>query len=148
MKPRVLLVGTAYAIREHRKKLELLAGHFDLTCVTARECRGFDWVETADAESPGPYRLAALPIAGAASAGTRCWYRGMTAVFRDGRYDLIFVENEPWGVLRWQSWLLKTLFQRKAVFGEFTWENILRGGWKACRCKLGGAGAEPRQTHI
>ena len=45
MKPRVLIVGTAYAIREHRKKLELLAGHFNLMCVTARECRGFDWVE-------------------------------------------------------------------------------------------------------
>lgn len=131
MKPRLLIVGTAYAIREHRKKLELLAGDFDLTCVTAQECSGFGWTETAEAESPGAYRLVALPIAGAATAGTRCWYRGMPAVFRDGRYDLIFVENEPWGVLRWQSWLLKTLFQRKAIFGEFTWENILRGGWKA-----------------
>lgn len=130
MKPRVLIVGTAYAIREHRKKLEFLAVHFDLTCVTARECSGFGWTETAESESPGTYRLIALPSAGAA-VGTRCWYRGMSAVFSDGRYDLVLVENEPWGVLRWQSWLLKTLFQRKAVFGEFTWENILRGGWKA-----------------
>lgn len=131
MKPRVLIVGTAYAIREHRKKLEFLAGHFDLTCATARECPVFGWTETAEAESPESYRLAALPIAGAATAGTRCWYRGLAAIFRDGRYDLILVENEPWGVLRWQSWLLKTMFQRQAVFGEFTWENILRGGWKA-----------------
>ena len=99
--------------------------------VTARECSGFGWTETAETESAGTYRLVALPIAGAAAAGTRCWYRGMPAVFRDGRYDLVLVENEPWGVLRWQSWLLKTLYQRKAIFGEFTWENILRGGWKA-----------------
>ena len=131
MKPRVLIVGTAYAIREHRKKLEFLAEHFDLTCATARECPVFGWTETAETESPESYRLAALPIAGAATAGTRCWYRGLAATFRDGRYDLILVENEPWGVLRWQSWLLKTLFQRQAIFGEFTWENILRGGWKA-----------------
>ena len=131
MKPRVLIVGTAYAIREHRKKLEFLAGEFDLTCATARECSGFGWTETTEKESTGTYRLVAMPIAGAATAGTRCWYRGMAAIFRDGGYDLILVENEPWGVLRWQSWLLKTMFQRKAIFGEFTWENILRSGWKA-----------------
>jgi len=130
MKPRVLIVGTAYAVREHRKKLECLAGQFDLTCVTARECSGFGWTEMANNEPTGSYRLVALPIAGAANAGTRCWYRGMSAIFRNGRYDLIFVENEPWGILRWQSWVLKILFQRNAIFGEFTWENIERRGWR------------------
>jgi glycosyltransferase involved in cell wall biosynthesis len=131
MKPRVLLVGTAYAIREHRKKLEFLAQNFLITCVTAEQCGGFGWVEFAN-EPPAvkEYQLIGLPIGGASVPGTRCWYRGLWKVFRDGRYDIILVENEPWGVLRWQSWILKILFQRRAVFGEFTWENIVRGGWK------------------
>ena len=76
MKPRGLIIGTAYAIPEHRKKLEFLAAHFELTCATARECRGFGWVETVEPGFDGPYRLIGLPIAGAAAAGTRCWYRG------------------------------------------------------------------------
>ncbi len=33
-------------------------------------------------------------------------------------------------MLRWQTWLLKQRFERRALFGEFTWENILRGGTK------------------
>ncbi len=130
MKPSILIIGTAYAIREHRKKLDLLAGHFDLTCVTAQECGGFGWTETTDAAPSKNYRLIGLPVGGVQQGGTRCWYRGLSSVFRKRTYDLILVENEPWGVLRWQSWLLKSVFQRRAKFGEFTWENILRGGWR------------------
>ena len=131
MKPRILIIGTAYAIREHRKKLPYLARDFSVTCVTAERCGGFGWVESAsETPSTEDYGLIGLPIGGASVPGTHCWYRGLPKVFRDGHYDLILVENEPWGVLRWQSWLLKLLFQRSAVFGEFTWENIVRGGWK------------------
>jgi glycosyltransferase involved in cell wall biosynthesis len=131
MSQRLLIVGTAYAIREHRKKLSHLAKKFDLTCVTANECGGFGWIEKVEPESsPRDYELVGLPIVGAASAGTRSWYRGLASVFRKKTYDLILVENEPWGVLRWQSWALKQCFQRHALFGEFTWENILRGGTK------------------
>lgn len=131
MKPRVLIVGTAYAIREHRKKLDYLAQDFLVTCVTAEECGGFGWVEYAS-ELPAPkeYCLIGLPTGGTSAPGTRCWYRGLWKVFRDGHYDIVLVENEPWGVLRWQCWILKIIFQRGAVFGEFTWENIVRGGWK------------------
>lgn len=131
MKRRLLIVGTAYAIREHRKKLSFLAKRFDLTCATARECGGFGWIESVEPQSSsGDYELIGLPVGGAAYAGTRSWYRGLGSVFCKRPYDLIFVENEPWGVLRWQSWLLKQLFQRRALFGEFTWENILRDGLK------------------
>jgi len=131
MKRRVLIVGTAYAIREHRKKLPHLAQDFTVTCVTAERCGGFGWVETTGEHSASEgYRLFGLPIGGASVPGTRCWYRGLAKIFRDDDFDLILVENEPWGLLRWQSWLLKILFQPRAMFGEFTWENIMRGGWK------------------
>ncbi len=130
MKPRVLIVGTAYAIREHRKKLPYLARDFTLTCVTAEQCGGVGWMESAGDDVSKDYRFIGLPIGGASVPGTRCWYRGLSKVFRDGEYDLILVENEPWGVLRWQCWFLKLVFQRSAVFGEFTWENIVRRGWK------------------
>ena len=131
MNQRLLIVGTAYAIREHRKKLTHLAKKFDLTCVTANECGGFGWTEKVEpGSSSRDYELVGLPIRGAASAGTRTWYRGLDYVFRKQPYDLVLVENEPWGVLRWQTWLLRQRFQRRALFGEFTWENILRGGTK------------------
>ncbi|MES2569171.1 MAG: glycosyltransferase [Verrucomicrobiota bacterium] len=131
MKPRLLMVGTAYAIKEHRKKLDYIANDFALTCVTARECGGFGWLEsTAANESGAGYRLIGLALGGASVAGTRCWYRGLAKVFREESYDLILVENEPWGILRWQSWLLKACFQPQARFGEFTWENVERAGWK------------------
>jgi glycosyltransferase involved in cell wall biosynthesis len=131
MNRRLLIVGTAYAVREHRKKLSFLAKSFDLTCATARECGGFGWIESVEPQScSGDYELIGLPIGGAARAGTRSWYLGLASIFCKRPYDLIFVENEPWGVLRWQCWLLKQLFQRRALFGEFTWENILRGGLK------------------
>ena len=130
MKPRLLIVGTAYAIPEHRKKLDFLANHFELTCATAQKSHGFGWTETVGTGAAERFRLVGLPLGGALEAGTRCWYRGLSAVFREGRYDIILVESEPWAVLRWQCWLLKIRFQRRAKFGEFTWENILRGGWK------------------
>jgi glycosyltransferase involved in cell wall biosynthesis len=131
MNQRLLIVGTAYAIREHRKKLSHLAKQFDLTCVTANQCGGFGWTEKVEPDSwSSDYQLVGVPISGAATAGTRTWYRGLASVFRKQSYDLILVENEPWGVLRWQTWVLKQCFQRRALFGEFTWENILRGGIK------------------
>ncbi len=130
MKPRLLIIGTAYAIREHRKKLSFLADDFDLTCATANECGGFGWKEKASEEQPKDYRLIGLQVRGDSAAGTRCSYRGLARIFRERRYDVVVVENEPWGVLRWQCWLLKSVFQPRAKFGEFTWENIHRGGWK------------------
>ncbi len=131
MKPRLLIIGTAYAIQEHRKKLRYLSGEFSVTCVTAQHCSGFGWTESTDQTDAGDdFRLIGLPIGGASTLGTRSWYRGLSAVFRDGQFDLILVESEPWAVLRWQSWLLKILFQHRAAFGTFTWENILRTRWK------------------
>ena len=57
MKPRVLIVGTAYAIREHRKKLPYLARDFTLTCVTAEQCGGVGWMESAGDDVSKDYRF-------------------------------------------------------------------------------------------
>ncbi len=131
MRARLLIVGTAYAIKEHRKKLPYLARDFDLTCVTAKQCGGFGWTESLNGtEASEGYRLVGLPIAGDATMGTRCWYRGLADIYRRGNFDVILVESEPWALLRWQNWIYRSFYQRKAIFGEFTWENIKRGGWK------------------
>ena len=70
MNRRLLIVGTAYAIREHRKKLSHLAKKFDLTCVTANECGGIGWTERVEPEpSSRDYELVRFPIGGAAFRG-------------------------------------------------------------------------------
>jgi glycosyltransferase involved in cell wall biosynthesis len=51
-------------------------------------------------------------------------------VFREKQFDFILVDSEAWGSVKWQSWLLAKLWQRKALFGEFNWENVKRNGVK------------------
>jgi glycosyltransferase involved in cell wall biosynthesis len=58
------------------------------------------------------------------------FYRGLDTVFREKQFDFILVDSEAWGLVKWQAWLLSKLWQRKALFGEFNWENVRRNGLK------------------
>jgi len=134
MKPGLLFISHACAALENRKKLQALAAHFDLLCVTSTiEQRlvlgqpSSDFDNDSDAPRRN-YRLIRLPRHG--QTGTTFRYAGLAAVMRSRRFDVILVENEPWAVVCWQTRCWKALLQRGALFGEFTWENVERPGWK------------------
>lgn len=134
MRPGLLLISHAYAALENRKKLQALAAHFDLVCVTStaeqrivlgRPSSDFD----NDSDEPTRnYQLIRLPRRG--SSDTTFRYAGLAAVMRSRRFEVILVENEPWALICWQTRFWKSLLQRHALFGEFTWENVERPGWK------------------
>ncbi|OYW31633.1 MAG: hypothetical protein B7Z47_00465 [Chthoniobacter sp. 12-60-6] len=134
MKPSLLLIGHTYAALENRKKLHALAAHFDLVCVTSaseqrlvlgRPASDFDNDSDAPARN---YRLIRLPSRGPTLTTFR--YAGLATVMRSRRFDVVLVENEPWAVVCWQARFWKSLLQPHALFGEFTWENVERPGWK------------------
>lgn len=132
--PRLLLIGHPYAALENRKKVQALASHFDLTCVTSTMEDGIILGRPAsdfDNESDAPvraYQLVRLPRTRRGS--TTFLYAGLTALMRRQRFDVVLVENEPWAAVCWQAGLLTRLFQPSSLFGEFTWENVERPGWK------------------
>ncbi len=131
-RPRLLVVSATYVTGENRKKLAALARHFDVTAATCAELTAYglsNRVEPALSSEVG-YQVAGLPAVGDPNSTTRYWLRGLGGVFRRASPDVVLVESEPWAWIRWQSWLLKTLFCRRAVFGEFSWENLERPGWK------------------
>lgn len=134
MKPALLLISHACAALENRKKVQALAAHFDLVCVTStieqrtilgRPSSDFD--NDSD-ESSRHYQLIRLPRRGHSDTTFR--YAGLSAVMRSRRFDVVLVENEPWAFICWQSRFWKALLQRDALFGEFTWENVERPSWK------------------
>lgn len=134
MRPGLLLIGHTYAALENRKKLQALATHFELVCVTStpeqhlvlgRPSSDFD----NDSDAPTRnYQLIRLPRSGKTS--TTFHYSGLSAVMRLRRFDAVLVENEPWARVCWQARFFKALFQTRSLFGEFTWENVERPGWK------------------
>lgn len=134
MKPGLLLISHACAALENRKKLQALASHFDLVCVTStieqhiilgRPSSDFD----NDSDEPARnYQLIRLPRRG--SSDTTFRYVGLADVMRSRRFDVVLVENEPWAVICWQARFWKAALQRDAIFGEFTWENVERPSWK------------------
>ncbi|WP_395737247.1 glycosyltransferase [Prosthecobacter sp.] len=134
MKPGLLLISHTYAALENRKKLQALGAHFDLVCVTStleqrmvlgRPSSDFDSENDAPVRS---YQLIRLPRRG--RTDTTFLYEGLGDIMRARRFDVVLVENEPWAFVRWQAWFWKALLQRQALFGEFTWENVERPGWK------------------
>lgn len=134
MSPRLLLIGHTYAALENRKKIQALASHFDLVCVTSTPEQGLILGRPAadfDNDSDAPtrsYELIRLPRSGKTS--TTFYYSGLAAVMRSRRFDVVLVENEPWALVCWQARVWKSLFQAHALFGVFTWENVERPGWK------------------
>lgn len=132
--PRLLLIGHPYAALENRKKIQALAEHFDLVCVTSTLEDGIILGRPAtdfDNESDAPtrrYELIRLPRT-RRSFTTFC-YAGLAKLMRSRQFDVVLIENEPWSAILWQARLLTGLFQRSAKFGEFTWENVERPSWK------------------
>lgn len=133
-RPALLLIGHTYAALENRKKIQALAQHFDLVCVTStfeerlilgRSATDFD--NDSDAPSRG-YQLVRLRRR--TKVETTFTYVGLEEVMRSRSFDVVLVENEPWALVRWQARLWKELLQPQALFGEFTWENVERPGWK------------------
>jgi len=134
MRPVLLLIGHTYAALENRKKIQALAAHFELVCVTStieqhlvlgRPSSDFDNESDAPARN---YQLIRLPRSGQTS--TTFHYSGLAAVMRSRHFDVVLVENEPWARVCLQARSLKSFFQAQALFGEFTWENVERPGWK------------------
>lgn len=130
-RPSLLLISATYVIGENRKKLEALAEHFDLTCVTCTRARGFGMeIDLQKQSQPVGYRLIGLQALGNSGNTTRYILRGLRKVVRDGRANIILIEAEPWALIRWQAWLWKKVHRPHALFGEFSWENIERFGIK------------------
>jgi L-malate glycosyltransferase len=130
-KPALLLISAASVVGENRKRLDTLARFFELTCVTCRTARsiGFD-VTLVQEMQPAGYRLIGLETFGRTESTTRYLLRGMGASLAGSSFDAILVESEPWAWVRWQAWLYKKLRQPRAIFGEFSWENVERTGVK------------------
>lgn len=130
-KLRLAVLGATYATLEPRKKIGHLATHFDLTCITGPD---YEWYgqknRLADQPEPADYRLIGLPYIGRPQTSTRYLLRGLGRLFAKETFDIILVETEPWAFLRWQAWFWKSIRQKRALFGEFTWENVERSGLK------------------
>jgi glycosyltransferase involved in cell wall biosynthesis len=133
MKKRNLLtIGTTYRISPMRQKLSALAEYFNVTCVTSvlkdetvfgRPIRDFE-----DSFSTEGITLIRLPEWPAGKKFTQFFYVGLSDVFRTNQFEVISVDAEPWALYKWQAWWLQRRFQRAAIFGEFTWENVYRPG--------------------
>lgn len=132
VRPRLLIASMTYVVDENRKKLAALAAEgFELTCATLRSVESFGLTaRVRDDATPAEYRLAALPSFGQVRGGTRFGLRGLGRLLRETRPDIVLVEAEPWSLLRWQLWSLHRWHCPQALFGEFTWENLTRPGWK------------------
>ena len=130
-KPRLAVVGATYASEEPRKKIESLAGYFDLTCITSTTYTGYGLENRlADQPQPTSYRLVGLPAVGRPDSTTRYVLRGLGRALRQARPELVLVESEPWAWLRWQTWWYARRLGANVCFGEFSWENVRRTGWK------------------
>jgi|688.fasta_scaffold104928_2 glycosyltransferase involved in cell wall biosynthesis len=130
-KPSLLLISATYVVEENRKKLAALAEHFDLTCITCARAQGFGLEnKLQDQPQPGNYRLVGLQPRGNPGSSTRYVLRGLRKAIRDSRADIILVESEPWALIRWQAWLWQRIHQPLALFGEYSWENFERTGWR------------------
>jgi glycosyltransferase involved in cell wall biosynthesis len=127
----LLIVSAAYVAPENRKKLRALADHFKVTCATCRSTISSQGIRlTADSERVDEYELRPLFSLGNPGSCTKYLLYGLGAVLRECRPDVVLVEAEPWALIRWQAWFWKRWHCPEALFGEFSWENIRRTGWK------------------
>jgi L-malate glycosyltransferase len=139
-KPRLLVVGPTYAIATNRRKLWALAENFEVTCATSRLSGGTIFGRPAEdfeeKEAPEPIELQRFSAVPSSRQYTRMIYLGLAKLFSANHFDYILVDNEPWGLIKWQAWFLARRFQPKAVFGEFSWENVERPGFKGLLLSL------------
>ena len=133
-KPRLLMVGHMYATAFNRRKLNPLADDFEVTCVTwelnETKLFGLPLAEFEKEDHEPRYELVRLPVWPRRAGITRYVHEGLSRVMREKAYDVVLVDSEPWGLIRWQVWAMTRMMQPWAMFGEFTWENIERRGLK------------------
>ena len=139
-KPRLLVIGPTYSIATNRRKLWALAEDFEVTCATSQLNGGKifgrpaeDFEEKTAQEPIELRRFREFPSHG---ENTRIIYQEIGELFRSTQFDFVLVENEPWGLLKWQAWFLTRRFQQRVVFGEFSWENVERPGLKGLLLSL------------
>jgi len=134
------VVGPTYAIATNRRKLWALAENFQVTCATSQLNGGTIFGRPAEdfeeQKTPEPIELQRFSAVPSSRRNTRMIYLGLANLFRANHFDYILVDNEPWGLIKWQAWFLARLFQPKAVFGEFSWENVERTGIKGLLLSL------------
>ena len=139
-KPRLLVVGPTYAIATNRRKLWALAENFKVTCATSQLDGGTIFGRPAEdfeeQATPEPIELRRFSAVPSSRRNTRMIYVGLAKLFSANHFDYILVDNEPWGLIKWQAWFLARLFQPKAMFGEFSWENVERPGFKGLLLSL------------
>lgn len=131
-RPRLIVVGATYTTVENRKKMRALAEHFDVLCVTGDRYVGYGLENRLDNQpAPEGYRLKGLPCVGSPQSTTRYRLAGLGETLRrEPPADFVLVESEPWAQIRWQTWRAARWGQPGAKFGEFSWENARRTGWK------------------
>ncbi len=130
-KRRLAIVGATYATEEPRKKIDHLAQHFALTCLTSSSYTGYGLVNRlADQPKPTTYALVGLPAVGEPDSTTRYLLKGLSEALKRARPEIVLVETEPWAWLRWQTWWSARRLGYKVRFGEFSWENVRRPGLK------------------
>jgi glycosyltransferase involved in cell wall biosynthesis len=134
------MVGPTYAIATNRRKLWALAENFEVTCATSQLNGGTIFGRPAEdfeeQETPEPIELQRFSTAPLGQQNTRMIYQGLSRLFTSNQFDYVLVDNEPWGLIKWQVWLLTRLFQPTAAFGEFSWENVERPGLKGLLLSL------------
>ena len=130
-KARLLIVSATYVTEENRKKLDALAPFFEVMCATCAEHTAYGIANRVDSEAPpANYRIAGLRAVGRPESTTKYWLRGLGGVFRRFPADVVLVESEPWAWIRWQAWFWKMLWRPRALFGEYSAENLERTGFK------------------
>lgn len=133
-RPSLLIIGHMYATAFNRRKLNPLADFFEITCVTwplgDSTLFGRPLADFEQQDHEPRYELLRLPILPKKASITRYVHRGLIRLLRHRRFDMILVDSEPWGFIRWQACVLSRLLQPRALFGEFSWENIERPGFK------------------
>lgn len=134
IKKKLLVCGYTYGVPQNRGKIRHLARHFDLklVCVRFEDQEVFGQAaESIHAGDPGEdfpmVRLSRFPRT---KNETRFLLRGLSAEIERFQPDIILCESEPWSMLRWQCWLARKVHCPKAIFVEFSWENLPRSGIK------------------
>jgi len=135
-RPRLLVVSHTYASPINRGKLVALSQHFEVACATCRTSSAFGLEHHNSGEaSHSDITMHYLDVIGNPSSTTRYFFKGLWPII-NAKHDFILVESEPWSLIRWQVWLMKTLSRSPAVFGEFSWENVERTGLKGFFSRL------------
>lgn len=131
-KPSLLVVSGSYVVEENCKKLIALCQYFKVTCLTATWCHqnslNIRFERTSRKYSEDLTIHASVPLGNPCSSTKFLLHFPFQVLTK--KYDCILVESEPWALLKWQTYLLKFLFWRNALWFEYSAENSLRSGIK------------------